>query len=173
MPNISEPMNACRPSPCGSYSQCREINSQAVCSCISDYIGSPPTCHPECTISSDCPSNESCVNQKCVDPCDHGTCGLNANCRVVNHTPICSCAPGYTGNPFIQCSVIGIKQPNPVSPCVPSPCGENTICSVLNNIPTCKCLPRYTGNPIQNCYPNGKSIFFLRWTCSVFTNNNF
>lgn len=69
--------HGCRPSPCGSFSQCREINSQAVCTCLPGYIGSPPTCRPECTVNSDCPSNEACVNDKCKNPCD-GTCGVNA-----------------------------------------------------------------------------------------------
>jgi hypothetical protein len=42
------------------------------------------------------------VRNKCVDPCP-GTCGLNAECRVVNHAPSCSCLPGYTGNPLNSC----------------------------------------------------------------------
>lgn len=64
----------CHPSPCGPNSQCREINGQGVCSCIQGYIGSPPSCRPECVINSECPSNEACINQKCGDPCP-GACG--------------------------------------------------------------------------------------------------
>lgn len=64
----------CHPSPCGQNSQCREINGQAVCSCIQGYIGSPPSCRPECVINSECPLNEACINQKCIDPCP-GSCG--------------------------------------------------------------------------------------------------
>lgn len=95
----------CNPSPCGPNSQCREINEQAVCSCVPGYIGSPPTCRPECIVSSDCPLNEACVNQKCINPCP-GTCGVGAKCQVVNHNPICSCPSGYTGDPFIRCHLI-------------------------------------------------------------------
>jgi hypothetical protein len=40
-----------------------------------------------------------------VDPCP-GTCGLNAECRVVNHAPSCSCLPGYTGNPLNSCNLL-------------------------------------------------------------------
>ena len=87
----------CHPSPCGQNSDCREINGQAVCSCISGYIGSPPTCRPECVVNSDCSRNQACSNQKCRDPCP-GTCGINAKCIVVNHNPICSCLPRYTGH---------------------------------------------------------------------------
>lgn len=96
----------CSPSPCGPNSQCREINNQGVCSCLPGYIGSPPTCRPECVVSSECPLSEACVNQKCIDPCP-GTCGINAVCQTVNHNPICSCAPRHTGDPFTRCQLIG------------------------------------------------------------------
>lgn len=98
-------MNPCHPSPCGPNSQCRDIYGQAVCSCLQGYVGSPPTCKPECVISTECQLNEACVNQKCIDPCP-GTCGLNALCQVVNHNPICTCPERYSGDPFIRCQVL-------------------------------------------------------------------
>ena len=97
-----EPGDPCVPSPCGPNSQCRNVNGQGVCSCLANYIGSPPGCRPECVVSSECPQNRACVNQKCVDPCP-GTCGLNARCEVINHSPICSCQAGFTGDPFTRC----------------------------------------------------------------------
>lgn len=96
------PIDLCHPSPCGPYSECKALNGHAVCSCTRGYIGSPPACHPECVVSSDCVQTTACRNQKCVDPCP-GTCGLNAECHVVNHSPICSCLPNYVGDPFIRC----------------------------------------------------------------------
>jgi hypothetical protein len=101
-PVISQP---CNPSPCGPNSQCREINSNAVCSCISGFIGSPPTCRPECVINSECPPNKACLNQKCIDPCI-GACGTYAKCLVRNHSPLCTCPPRHTGNPFVRCQPI-------------------------------------------------------------------
>lgn len=95
--------NPCVPSPCGLNSQCRVVQDHAVCSCTPGYIGSAPNCRPECVVSSECAQDRACVKQKCVDPCP-STCGLNARCQVVNHNPICSCSPGFTGDPFIQCS---------------------------------------------------------------------
>lgn len=95
-------VHPCTPSPCGPNSQCREISGQAVCSCLADYIGNPPTCRPECIINSDCNLNEACSNQKCRNPCV-GTCGVGANCQVINHKPICSCKSGLTGDPFTRC----------------------------------------------------------------------
>lgn len=101
-PLYTEP---CNPSPCGPYSQCRAVNGQAVCSCVPGYVGSPPACRPECTVNSDCGRNEACSNQKCRDPCP-GSCGVGARCEVVNHNPICSCPPRYTGDPFTRCRPI-------------------------------------------------------------------
>lgn len=94
--------NPCHPSPCGPNSQCREINGQPVCSCVPNYIGAPPSCRPECTISSECPLNQACSNQRCVDPCI-GSCGVNAECKVVNHNPICTCPINFSGDPFARC----------------------------------------------------------------------
>lgn len=97
--------NPCVPSPCGPNSVCKNINAQAVCGCVPGFIGTPPSCRPECVMSSECPLNQACVNQKCIDPCP-GSCGLNSKCQVINHNPICSCQSGYTGDPFTRCSPI-------------------------------------------------------------------
>lgn len=95
-------VDPCQPSPCGPNSQCRKVNNVAVCSCIKSYIGSPPNCKPECVVSADCNLDKSCTSYKCRDPCP-GTCGINARCQVVNHSPICSCKNGFVGDPFIRC----------------------------------------------------------------------
>lgn len=97
--------NPCNPSPCGPNSRCQEINDQAVCSCMIGFVGSPPSCRPECVTSSECVLNQACVNQKCVDPCP-GTCGVSALCQVVNHNPICSCPLKFSGDPFVRCLII-------------------------------------------------------------------
>lgn len=95
----------CAPSPCGPNSQCRTINDQAVCSCLPTFVGSPPSCRPECTISAECPLNEACNNHKCINPCK-GTCGHGARCEVINHNPICSCPDQFSGDPFLSCTQI-------------------------------------------------------------------
>lgn len=94
--------NPCFPSPCGPNSQCKELNGQAVCSCLANFIGIPPSCRPECIMSSECLLTQACLNEKCQDPCP-GSCGLNAVCQVVNHNPICSCLLPYIGDPFTRC----------------------------------------------------------------------
>lgn len=149
------PQNPCHPSPCGPNSQCREVNGQAVCSCLTEYVGSPPGCRPECVVSGECPQTAACVNLKCVDPCP-GTCGLNANCHVINHSPICSCLTQYTGDPFTRCYPIPApvpqEEPIPQNPCVPSPCGPNSECRDIGGNPSCSCLLTFIGSP-PNCRP--------------------
>lgn len=150
-----EHVNPCQPSPCGPNSQCREINEQAVCSCLPNYIGSPPGCRPECTVSTECPHDKACINQKCGDPCP-GSCGLNANCQVIKHSPICSCQSGHTGDPFTRCYHLPPPpKPDviiPSNPCVPSPCGPNSQCRDIGGVPSCSCLSEFIGSP-PGCRP--------------------
>lgn len=63
----------------------------------------PPNCRAECIVSSDCPQDKACINQKCTNPCTPGPCAERAICKVVNHNPICSCPSGFTGDPFVRC----------------------------------------------------------------------
>lgn len=147
------PIDVCRPSPCGLYSKCHEVNGIAVCSCEENYIGSPPNCRPECTVNSECPHNKACHKFKCKNPCD-GTCGVNAECQVINHNPICSCPPNLVGDPFVKCTQP--PQPPerevPQNPCNPSPCGNFAECRPVGDRPTCSCLANYIGSP-PNCRP--------------------
>lgn len=146
-------VNPCLPSPCGPNSQCTENGENADCRCLTEFVGSPPNCRPECTSNTECSTNMACINRKCRDPCP-GSCGLNAECRVVSHTPICICQKGYTGDPFLQCNieVAAVEQERP-TPCVPSPCGANAECRERNNAGSCTCLPGYFGNPYESCKP--------------------
>lgn len=102
----------CDPSPCGANAICKERNGAGSCTCLPEYFGDPYTvCKPECVTNIDCPSNKACLNNKCKDPC-YGICGINAECRVSNHAPICSCYEGYTGNPSASCHQIQISTYN-------------------------------------------------------------
>lgn len=101
------PINPCLPSPCGPNSQCQVRDNLPSCSCLSEFIGSPPNCRPECISSDECRNNQACINRKCVDVCIDA-CGANAQCHVVNHSPNCICLPGYTGDPFTVCNLPGM-----------------------------------------------------------------
>lgn len=149
---MDTPRDVCNPSPCGPHSQCREINGSPSCSCLPEFIGSPPNCKPECVSNSECPINKACIQQKCKDPCP-GLCGQNANCHVVSHTPNCVCIPGYEGDPFNYCSPIKFDVVEHINVCNPSPCGSNAICREQNGAGSCTCQEDYVGNPYEGCRP--------------------
>lgn len=132
-------------------------------------MGSSPNCRPECTINSECPSNQACMQMKCQDPCP-GSCGISALCNVINHIPVCTCPEGYIGDPFTNCypkppesmflynaffynniyrKTFVEEPPSLKDPCNPSPCGSNALCN--NGI--CTCLPEYQGDPYNGCRP--------------------
>lgn len=139
----------CIPTPCGPNSQCLNIGGIPSCSCLHNYIGSPPNCRPECTINAQCSSNLACINEKCRDPCP-GSCGLLATCNVINHVPTCYCPEGYTGDPFSSCQLKPQEvEPVKTDPCNPSPCGPNSRCDNGQ----CSCLPEYQGDPYRECRP--------------------
>lgn len=101
---MDERPTPCTPSPCGANAVCKEQNGAGSCTCLPDYIGNPyEGCRPECVINSDCSADKTCLRSKCQNPCP-GTCGQNAICQVVNHLPMCTCQPSYTGDPFTYCS---------------------------------------------------------------------
>lgn len=96
--------DVCNPSPCGPNSVCKQFDNQPACKCLPTFLGTPPNCRPECATNSDCPGNMACIKQKCLDPCQ-GSCGTNANCITVNHSPLCTCPAGSTGDPFNACTL--------------------------------------------------------------------
>lgn len=149
--HIEEKIDLCNPSPCGPNSHCSIDNDRVKCSCIVGFEGNPPSCHPECSVSVDCPSNKICQNMKCVNPCP-GPCGLNAICSVSSHVMSCACEPGFNGNPYSRCEILR-NEIETITPCYPNPCGVNADCSYQNNAVKCTCLPEYFGNPYFKCKP--------------------
>ena len=53
-----------------------------------------------CQSDDECPLDKACHNTLCIDPCN---CGINAECSVINHKPLCYCPPGYSGDPEVEC----------------------------------------------------------------------
>lgn len=149
---VRDPVDPCRPSPCGPNAECRAVGESPSCSCLPNYFGNPPNCKPECVNNAECPSNLACINLHCKDPCP-GTCGQNAECRVVSHTPMCVCLQGYEGDPFNQCHIKQMVQYEQSTPCIPNPCGVNAVCKEQNGAGSCQCLPEYFGNPYEGCRP--------------------
>lgn len=145
-------IDACNPSPCGPFSQCSQQGGRVSCTCLPNYRSSPPFCMPplnECMNSESCSPQLACISQRCVDPCPN-SCGRNATCNVINHSPVCSCPSGF-GDPLITCL------PRPVTsvtvqsdPCTPSPCGPYSQCRSVSGNPACACAENAQGSP-PNC----------------------
>ena len=68
---------------------------------------------------------KACVDLHCEDPCFRPTqvCGSGADCNVKNHTPVCSCPKGFTGDPFQSC-----RRFTREDLCNPNPCGLDARC---------------------------------------------
>jgi hypothetical protein len=59
---------------------------------------------PQCRLDSDCSDSDKCIRSHCVQACQVDMCGVNAVCNSHGHRAICSCPPGYEGNPHIECT---------------------------------------------------------------------
>ena len=68
--------------------------------CIRIVLSAP---RPECTSDYECPTHLACIREKCQDPCQTHTCGINAECTVRNHRALCICLAGFVGDPFTIC----------------------------------------------------------------------
>ena len=94
---------------CGRGATCSVVNHRPICSCPSRSTGDARIeCKTlQCIENTDCDSGKSCVKNTCVDVCRlDGVCGNNAKCTTINHTPLCSCDAGYTGDPTVGCTRI-------------------------------------------------------------------
>ena len=89
------------------FSSCHNTVGGYICSCENGLVGDPfhGTCHKpgDCTDDVDCPATATCIENTCRDPCiiSPSLCGLNANCKIVDHKPICSCPLRTTGDPNV------------------------------------------------------------------------
>ncbi|KAI4455120.1 endoglin-related [Holotrichia oblita] len=152
-------------SACAYYAKCAIVSGIATCACQKGYEGDPLTyCKRlECVDNSECSSHLVCKQGRCIDPCD-GMCGVNAQCQVHLHIPVCSCPAGYTGRPteycrrFDPCTLDSLFFCTDMSEnyfsaeiCHPNPCGPNTNCQVYNYTAVCECLPGFMGSPLAGC----------------------
>ena len=102
-------------SPCAPHASCIVHNTLPLrtmtCICDEGYTGrGDQFCTEieeivaECTRDNDCPSQQACRNERCVNPCTSGNqCGELAICSPVDHQAKCTCQVGYEGDPYRQC----------------------------------------------------------------------
>jgi hypothetical protein len=94
--------------PCAPSAICKVVRHEPVCTCPDGYIGNPQTScelppRPECTTDPECPEHLACIREKCQDPCQTHSCGVNAECKVKRHRAFCVCIFGYEGDPYTIC----------------------------------------------------------------------
>lgn len=133
----------------------------------------------QCVSDSNCSNTDKCVNSRCAEACKIYPCGINAQCASVNHHSVCTCAPGYTGNPHRECTNIP-KHPQPTPECYKNddcpddrtcrnercinPCREDNACArsafcyVKQHQPVCTCPPGFLGHPTTECIPPESSV---------------
>ncbi|GBN12717.1 Fibrillin-2 [Araneus ventricosus] len=76
--------------------------------CLLGHICQRNKCFVGCRSDENCALDEGCYNSQCQRVCSlPRACGPNARCEPISHRPQCSCLPGYTGNPQIECRPIG------------------------------------------------------------------
>jgi len=139
---VSRVSGQCSPTPCGIHTTC-EVNAggAAVCRCEAGWDHAPGSNTIEgCPnrISQSQPAAPRVVNNRLggsvgaigilrqqprqqapSDPCIPSPCGAQADCRSTGNRAVCSCPPGYEGDPYTGCTA---------DPCSQSPCGDNAIC---------------------------------------------
>ena len=109
-----------------------------------------------------------------ISPCEPNPCGPNTDCRVEAGRPVCSCLPGYYGDPITECrpecvinteclsSQACIKQ-KCQDPC-PGTCGISALCKVVNHNPICFCPNDLTGDPFVRCAKR-EFLFYFNLFC--------
>lgn len=168
---------------CGLNALCVPKNHKPHCSCPPCYKGSPETsCYldsnctskssQKCSLNNDCPSNLTCIDGFCKNPCSYIdnknilNCTNNKKCHVLNHRPVCICETGYAvneaGDLFCaptkpECrnnddcaSNLACLKNKCVDPCPFIVCGKNKTCSVFAHKPVCICA--------KDCQPSTISI---------------
>ena len=76
--------------PCGTNAECLVSQHLAQCRCIFGYTGDPyqaclPFEPPECVEDKDCPTDQVCINEKCINPCATlSPCVAPATCKLVS-----------------------------------------------------------------------------------------
>lgn len=132
---------------CGSNALCTVTDHRLLCYCPDGYDGEPTKecVQFECQHDNDCESNKKCDKGKCRNPClEYGACGSNAQCRVVNHKPQCSCPPDFFGNPLTECQPLK-------GGCASNPCGINSRCSEVPGSYECSCMEGCIGDAQKGC----------------------
>lgn len=142
---------------CGRNAECQSDNHKATCTCNQGFIGDSYDdkmgCQPiECETSDQCSDEKICDNHKCRIACiAYNPCGTNAICSTNHHVQVCTCQPGYSGDPKSGCHLIDF--------CSESPCAPGAICTNARGSYRCHCQLGTVGNPYDSgCQPSAECL---------------
>ncbi|XP_036344722.1 fibrillin-3-like, partial [Rhagoletis pomonella] len=141
-------------SACGRNALCTVSDHRMLCYCPDGYEGEPSKecVQFECAQDADCEPNKRCDAGKCRNPClEYGACGVNAQCRVVDRKPQCSCPPDYFGSPETECRPLD-------GGCANHPCGANSKCTEVPGGYECACLDGCMGDAHKGCVCEGHLV---------------
>lgn len=103
-----------------------------------------------------------------TNPCNPSPCGPSSQCREISNIAVCSCIPGYLGNPPTcrpECTTSAECPLNKacnnykcINPCKGA-CGVRALCEVVNHNPICSCSIDFTGDPFTRCVSKRKYEF--------------
>lgn len=141
---------------CGTNALCKVSEHRILCLCPDGYRGEPSQgcTKAECSVDTDCDTDKRCESGSCRNPClQSGACGINAQCRVSNRQPQCTCPPKHFGNPTTECIL------ETQGTCSRHPCGANTRCRDFIGGHECTCLPGCVGDdPRRGCVCSGDRV---------------
>lgn len=104
--------NPCRNTDiCHPDQECKVLDTlpfrTLLCQCPQDtFIDTTGRCvsiSQQCAVDTDCANTEKCIRGSCIDACKVDVCGKNAICKSQYHQSQCTCPPGYTGRPHLEC----------------------------------------------------------------------
>lgn len=161
--------------PCVTNADCLVSEHLAQCRCRFGYTGDPyqacvPFAEPECVEDKDCPTDQICLDEKCVAACATlSPCVAPATCRLVDSSPIrtliCLCPDGYVTDDVGGCRTLppivsGCERDDEClqdTACInavcrdPCACGLNARCDIVEHRPVCVCQPGFYGDPKVAC----------------------
>ena len=78
------------------------------------------------------------VHETTQKDCSDLPCGTNAECEVQHPSYVCKCPSGYSGDPYVNCTVNCTKH---------GTCGTNAECESKDTHTICNCLSGHKGDP--------------------------
>lgn len=115
-----------------------------MCSCRDGYFSEPKKgcVKKECETDDNCSDDKYCEKHICKIACLAGKpCGENTICSSEKHKQICSCQPGYTGDPNVGCVRLDY--------CSIHPCGVGAVCKNGRTRAQCICPSGTVGDPYK------------------------